>query len=360
MRTVTCPTPTRSGAGRVVRRFLSPTPINARLGPRRRHRLQARDPPADRFVQGPRGLAAVAAAQLDDQACRWWAPRPAITVSVWLSPPTGSASRRPCRRRDGLTCQGPRPRAVFGAARAVRAQLRRGRARALELAGGGGRFCPPTTTPMSWRPGVARRGARQPGPEPGDRHPPVAEAASSRGCPWPWRRAACGSWGSSRTIERHDCGVPCRRHAGVLESTMADGLAGSIEEGSITVDLVRRHVDDMATVSEAEMADACGCSPSTTAWWWRHRGRSASPPSGPVASSPTRGHTVVVLTVATSRRTSWCGLGAEHALGRPRRHHHQLRVEGSGPAVLLVPGLGEPAALQFTLAPHSWQLVIRQ
>jgi threonine dehydratase len=37
---------------------------------------------------------------------------------------------------------------------------------------------------------------------------------------------------------------------------MADGLAGSIEEGSITVDLVRRHVDDMATVSEAEMADA--------------------------------------------------------------------------------------------------------
>jgi threonine dehydratase len=42
----------------------------------------------------------------------------------------------------------------------------------------------------------------------------------------------------------------------VIEPTLADGLAGNIEAGSVTVDLVRRHVDDIVTVTEDEIGDA--------------------------------------------------------------------------------------------------------
>jgi threonine dehydratase len=35
--------------------------------------------------------------------------------------------------------------------------------------------------------------------------------------------------------------------------TLADGMAGNIEPGSVTVDLVTRHVDELVTVSEAEI-----------------------------------------------------------------------------------------------------------
>jgi threonine dehydratase len=38
--------------------------------------------------------------------------------------------------------------------------------------------------------------------------------------------------------------------------TIADGLAGNIEEGSITFELVRRHVEDVVLVSEEEIATA--------------------------------------------------------------------------------------------------------
>ncbi len=40
------------------------------------------------------------------------------------------------------------------------------------------------------------------------------------------------------------------------EATLADGLAGNLEPGSITFDLVRRHVDDVVVVTEAEIAAA--------------------------------------------------------------------------------------------------------
>ncbi len=38
--------------------------------------------------------------------------------------------------------------------------------------------------------------------------------------------------------------------------TLADGLAGNLESGSITVELARRHVSSFVTVTEAEIAEA--------------------------------------------------------------------------------------------------------
>jgi threonine dehydratase len=38
--------------------------------------------------------------------------------------------------------------------------------------------------------------------------------------------------------------------------TIADGLAGSIEEGSVTVEIARRHHLEMVTVTEVELAAA--------------------------------------------------------------------------------------------------------
>jgi threonine dehydratase len=42
----------------------------------------------------------------------------------------------------------------------------------------------------------------------------------------------------------------------VVAPTLADGLAGNLEPGSVTVDLVRRHVADIVTVTEDEIIDA--------------------------------------------------------------------------------------------------------
>ena len=42
----------------------------------------------------------------------------------------------------------------------------------------------------------------------------------------------------------------------VVRPTLADGLAGNIEAGSVTIDLVRRHVADIVTVTEDEIAEA--------------------------------------------------------------------------------------------------------
>jgi threonine dehydratase len=42
----------------------------------------------------------------------------------------------------------------------------------------------------------------------------------------------------------------------VVHPTLADGLAGNIEAGSVTIDLVRRHVADIVTVAEEEIGDA--------------------------------------------------------------------------------------------------------
>jgi threonine dehydratase len=42
----------------------------------------------------------------------------------------------------------------------------------------------------------------------------------------------------------------------VVQPTLADGLAGNIEAGSVTIDLVRRHVADIVTVTEDEIGDA--------------------------------------------------------------------------------------------------------
>ncbi|MEY2423508.1 MAG: threonine dehydratase [Acidimicrobiaceae bacterium] len=42
----------------------------------------------------------------------------------------------------------------------------------------------------------------------------------------------------------------------VVHPTLADGLAGNIEAGSVTIDLVRRHVADIVTVTEEEIGDA--------------------------------------------------------------------------------------------------------
>ncbi|MEY2454603.1 MAG: threonine dehydratase [Acidimicrobiaceae bacterium] len=41
-----------------------------------------------------------------------------------------------------------------------------------------------------------------------------------------------------------------------VQPTLADGLAGNIESGSVTVDIVRRHVDNIVSVTEDEIADA--------------------------------------------------------------------------------------------------------
>jgi threonine dehydratase len=41
-----------------------------------------------------------------------------------------------------------------------------------------------------------------------------------------------------------------------VRPTLADGLAGNIEPASVTVELVRRHVDDIVTVDEDQIADA--------------------------------------------------------------------------------------------------------
>jgi threonine dehydratase len=47
-------------------------------------------------------------------------------------------------------------------------------------------------------------------------------------------------------------------HAGpiAVRPTLADGLAGNIEPGSVTIDLVRRHVAEIVTVTEGEIAEA--------------------------------------------------------------------------------------------------------
>jgi threonine dehydratase len=42
----------------------------------------------------------------------------------------------------------------------------------------------------------------------------------------------------------------------VVQPTLADGLAGNIEAGSVTIDLVRRHVAGIVTVAEDEIGDA--------------------------------------------------------------------------------------------------------
>lgn len=42
----------------------------------------------------------------------------------------------------------------------------------------------------------------------------------------------------------------------VVGETIADGLAGNLEAGSITFDLVRRHVDEVVTVEDARVRDA--------------------------------------------------------------------------------------------------------
>ena len=42
----------------------------------------------------------------------------------------------------------------------------------------------------------------------------------------------------------------------VVQPTLADGLAGNIEAGSVTIDLVRRYVADIVTVTEDEIGDA--------------------------------------------------------------------------------------------------------
>jgi threonine dehydratase len=41
-----------------------------------------------------------------------------------------------------------------------------------------------------------------------------------------------------------------------VKDTLADGLAGNIEPGSVTFDLVREHVDDVVAVDEGEIAAA--------------------------------------------------------------------------------------------------------
>lgn len=41
-----------------------------------------------------------------------------------------------------------------------------------------------------------------------------------------------------------------------IEDTIADGLAGNLEPGSITVELVKRHVSELVRVSDDEMAEA--------------------------------------------------------------------------------------------------------
>lgn len=42
----------------------------------------------------------------------------------------------------------------------------------------------------------------------------------------------------------------------VVQPTLADGLAGNVEAGSVTIDLVRRYVADIVTVTEDEIGDA--------------------------------------------------------------------------------------------------------
>jgi threonine dehydratase len=41
-----------------------------------------------------------------------------------------------------------------------------------------------------------------------------------------------------------------------VQPTLADGLAGNLEDGTITIELTRRHVADIVTVTEDEIAGA--------------------------------------------------------------------------------------------------------
>jgi threonine dehydratase len=41
-----------------------------------------------------------------------------------------------------------------------------------------------------------------------------------------------------------------------IGDTLADGMAGNVEDGSVTVDIIRDHVDDLVTVSEKEIRHA--------------------------------------------------------------------------------------------------------
>ena len=41
-----------------------------------------------------------------------------------------------------------------------------------------------------------------------------------------------------------------------VQASLADGLSGNLEPGSITYELVRRHVDDVVVVTEEEIEDA--------------------------------------------------------------------------------------------------------
>jgi threonine dehydratase len=41
-----------------------------------------------------------------------------------------------------------------------------------------------------------------------------------------------------------------------VEPTLADGLAGNIEPGSVTIEMCRQYVDDIVSVSEDEIRDA--------------------------------------------------------------------------------------------------------
>ena len=260
MRTVTLPdADTLSAAGEVVRRFLSPTPITpaSGLGADIVFKLETLQPTGSFKVRG--GRAAVAAAQRDEPGV------PMVAASA------GNHGLGVAFAADRLGVEATVVVAETASPAKVRALeqfsvrlVRFGRsydeaeARALELAAAGGRFLSPYNDPDV----VA--GQASLGEELASQVPnlatvilPVGGGGLISGVSLALATRGVRIVGVEP--ERSNAMTAAFRADGtpvVLESTMADGLAGSIEEGSITVDLVRRHVDDMATVSEAEMADA--------------------------------------------------------------------------------------------------------
>ena len=58
-----------------------------------------------------------------------------------------------------------------------------------------------------------------------------------------------------------------------IQPTLADALGGNVEPGSITIDIVRRLVDEIVLVEEDAIAAAIGASSRTTAWSPKARAR---------------------------------------------------------------------------------------
>ena len=71
-----------------------------------------------------------------------------------------------------------------------------------------------------------------------------------------------------------------------VEPTLADGLAGNLEPGAVTVDILVRGGVEIMTVSEADIRSAMVYAAPRWGWCWKEPARSAWRPSGRDVSIP--------------------------------------------------------------------------